>query len=414
MARAYFGSRISANMITTPEGYLVCKNVPIARIGHQEYLGSEFGAEHPGQMYDITRSEQEVFDKAAVASFEGKPVVDEHPSEDLTPENYSHYLKGVCREVHRGEGELQNCLVGDLIIYDAGLIDKIKKGKREISCGYDCLWCQTGDRSFAQKEIRGNHIAVVDKGRAGHKVAIRDSAAKRRKTMKGNNIFARMFAAFARDEANSPEDILEAAKLAGTGDGDPRPAPPPAPAPAPVHTPAPPPAPPKPAIDADLDARLKRIEDALEGLKPSAAPAPADEPDALDDLEDDLTNTPTHDEDDVVVDPDVINQNTGDDDGDELPEDDDPRGLAAINSSSRDDALKIIRNLRPVIAGLPTAQRKAAADSLARVIRGQVAQDSGYAVLQNAQRASRAHDSKTVGADYGRSIRDKYNPHYKN
>ena len=35
MAKAYFGSRLSANMITTPEGYLVCKNVPIARVGHQ-------------------------------------------------------------------------------------------------------------------------------------------------------------------------------------------------------------------------------------------------------------------------------------------------------------------------------------------------------------------------------------------
>ena len=77
MAKAYFGSRISANMITTPEGYLVCKNVPIARTGHQEYLGSEFGGPQPEARYDITRSEQEVFDRAAIASFEGKPVVDE-------------------------------------------------------------------------------------------------------------------------------------------------------------------------------------------------------------------------------------------------------------------------------------------------------------------------------------------------
>ena len=80
-----------------------------------------------------------------------------------------------------GERELKNCLVGDLIIYDKELIDKIKQGKREISCGYDCLWCQQDKDTFDQREIRGNHIAVVDKGRAGHKVAIRDSAGRSKK-----------------------------------------------------------------------------------------------------------------------------------------------------------------------------------------------------------------------------------------
>lgn len=87
MAKAYFGSRISANMITTPEGYLVCKNVPVARTGTQQYRGCEFGADEPNKIYNVTRSEPEVFDKAAVASFEGKPVCDEHPDTDVTPDN---------------------------------------------------------------------------------------------------------------------------------------------------------------------------------------------------------------------------------------------------------------------------------------------------------------------------------------
>ena len=176
MSKAYFGSRISDHILKTPEGFLICKDVPIARTGMQQYRGCEFGAQDSNRIYDVNRPEAQVFDRAAIASFEGKPVCDEHPSEDVTPENYRRYMKGVCRDVRRGEGDLANCLVADLLIYDADLIQKIEGGKREISCGYDCLWNPTGDASFDQLEIRGNHVAVVDKGRAGHMVAIRDSA----------------------------------------------------------------------------------------------------------------------------------------------------------------------------------------------------------------------------------------------
>lgn len=408
MAKAYFGSRISANMITTPEGYLVCKNVPIARVGHQEYLGAEFKGPVADRLYDVTRPEQEVFDKAAIASFEGKPVVDEHPDEDVTPENYSRYMKGVCREVRRGEGDLQNCLIGDLIIYDRALIDKIKNGKREISCGYDCLWCQTGDRSFEQREIRGNHIAVVNRGRAGHKIAIRDTA-ERSKNMK-KSILERMFAAFAKDEAATPEDILEASKTVNAANDTTHatPAPTPAPAPAPAQ-------PPKPAIDADLDARLKRIEDALASITAQKQQPPAEEADedldALDALESELQDCQTtDDEDDVVENPDVINQQADDEDPDD--EDVDPAPVQ-LNAASRDAAMQAVRNLRPVVASLPPSQRKKAADSLAMIIRGQVAKDSGYAALQKAKRSVAKDREPLDDKEYGRQIRDKYNPHYR-
>lgn len=173
--RAFYGSKISGHMIRTPEGYLVCKEVPIARTGTQEYLGREFGGENPEKIYVVKRPEEEVFSKAALASFEGKPVADEHPSEDVTPDNIGRYIKGTCRDVRRGEGALSDCVIADLIIYDKDLIQKIENGKRDISCGYDCLWDPKDDDTYVQREIRGNHVAVVEKGRAGHKVSIRDS-----------------------------------------------------------------------------------------------------------------------------------------------------------------------------------------------------------------------------------------------
>lgn len=173
--RAYFGSRISEHLAKTPEGFLICRDVPIARTGIQDYRGMEFGGEDPNKIYKVERPEEEVFNKAALASFEGKPVVDEHPHENVEPGNVLKYLKGTCRNVHRGEGALSNCMVADLIIYDQDLIRKIEDGKRDISCGYDCLWDPKDSDSYTQREIRGNHIAVVKNGRAGHKVSIRDS-----------------------------------------------------------------------------------------------------------------------------------------------------------------------------------------------------------------------------------------------
>lgn len=48
MVKAYYGSRISENIAETPEGYLICRNVPIARVGVQEYFGYEFGRQDDG------------------------------------------------------------------------------------------------------------------------------------------------------------------------------------------------------------------------------------------------------------------------------------------------------------------------------------------------------------------------------
>lgn len=406
MSKAYFGSIISDHIIKTPEGFLICKDVPIARTGTQQYRGCEFGGPVADGIYNVQRPEAEVFDRAAVASFEGKPVCDEHPEEDVTPDNYGRYMKGVCRDVRRGDGDLSNCLVADLVIYDADLINKIEAGKREISCGYDCLWNPTSDSSYDQLEIRGNHVAVVDRGRAGHKVAIRDTADdKKGGTKMSKSLIGRILRALARDESTTPEDMEAAAKLAGNSDAEPRPQPAPAPAPAAPATPAPA-AVPQPdnkpaAMDEATEARFKKIEDALEAISSKLNPAPpAAEPkkDALDALEEELQNkaptaapAPAGDEDDVI----------------EPPED--------INKEARDAAMALIKNLKPAVAAIPNeAQRKRAADSLAILIKGSMQQDAQYGELMQMRRRKAAQDSKPDDYALGREIAKKYNPHYKN
>ena len=423
--RAYFGSRISDHMIRTPEGYLVCKDVPIARTGIQNYRGMEFGGTDPNKIYNIERPEAEVFSKAALASFEGKPVVDEHPTEDVKPGNVLQYLKGTCRNVHRGEGALSDCIVADLIIYDDDLIRKIEDGKRDVSCGYDCLWDPKDRDTYVQREIRGNHVAVVNRGRAGHRVSIRDSkGGMKRMSTKKNSLWGRVLAAFAKDEDTTPEDLEAASKLnPKVQDEDPEPTK----DPEPQRT---------PAYDA-LDARLRRIEDALDAL--AAEPEsedeyenprseeedgedypdnPDDEPTALDALEGELTGerNPECAEDDGEEDvpAEEINAAHGEETEDDAdcidPGDEDDDAQAA-----RDAALDIIDGLKPVIANLPYRQRQRAADSMAALLRANLP-DRQYAGLMRAQQNGHsARDSDPIMDDeaYGRMIRDKYNPHYK-
>ena len=178
MRLTYFGTRLSENISRRePEGYLICLNVPVARTGMQEYLPEELGLDPGGPLVQVWRPSEEVFDPACVASFEGMPVTDDHPAfaDGVNTENIRYLQKGHAHNVRQGRGKEEDLLLADLIITDPGLIEEIMNGKREISCGYNYSLCEEEGR-YVQRNIRGNHIAVVDAGRAGPRVSIRDHA----------------------------------------------------------------------------------------------------------------------------------------------------------------------------------------------------------------------------------------------
>ncbi|NFH34444.1 DUF2213 domain-containing protein [Clostridium sporogenes] len=173
--RAFYGSRFSPNMTRTPEGFLICHNVPIARTGWYEYLPEELGIEgSQNELIKVYRDPDEVFSKTAIASFEGKPVTDEHPPDLLTADNSKIFIKGTTQNVRQDKKE-SDLLIADLIIYDSVLIDEVDQGKREVSCGYECDYKENEDGTYSQIDIRGNHVAVVEAGRAGNRVSIKDS-----------------------------------------------------------------------------------------------------------------------------------------------------------------------------------------------------------------------------------------------
>ena len=210
---SYYGYTISPNQLETGEGFLICRNVPIARIGVQDYIGREIGME-TDEVIQVNRPEEEVFSAAAMASFEGKPVTDDHPSEMVTPDNVALYEKGHAQNVRRGTGEFADYLVADLHIHDSELIKQIREGKRQISCGYECEYVET-DSGIQQTKIRGNHVAVVNEGRAGAKAAIMDSIkkqpekAERNKRMSKKSTLLKLFGIAASGKSEE-----EVAKLA--------------------------------------------------------------------------------------------------------------------------------------------------------------------------------------------------------
>ncbi len=170
----YYGTHLSENISRRePEGYLLCLNVPVARTGTQEYFPEELGQPPGPEPVPVFRPEDEVFAPETIASFEGMPVTNNHPPDGVTIENIRALQKGHAHNVRRGSGEESDLLLADLIITDPALIDAILSGKREISCGYTYELCEENGQ-YIQRKIRGNHVAVVDAGRAGPRVSIRD------------------------------------------------------------------------------------------------------------------------------------------------------------------------------------------------------------------------------------------------
>lgn len=159
----------------TPEGFLLCEEVPLARIGEMLY-GPQETPVPPGRdgLSHVFRDAETLFSAECIASFNGKPVVDGHPSDDVTPSNWKKLTRGFAMNVRRGTGDNADVLLADLLITDADTILAVQAGKREVSCGYDADYIVRSEGVGEQRNIIGNHIALVDRGRCGPRCAIGD------------------------------------------------------------------------------------------------------------------------------------------------------------------------------------------------------------------------------------------------
>lgn len=183
MKRYHYTSQISEHIKETPEGYLLCLDVPIARTGILEYLPEEVNMEaaEGRSAIQVYRMDADFFTAATLASFEGKPVTIDHPDDFVTPANWAGHVKGIAQNIRRGEGEDQDLLLADLLIMDGGAIQLVRGGLREISCGYDAEYEELAPGTGKQKNIIGNHIALVQNGRCGSRCQIKDKDMKKKK-----------------------------------------------------------------------------------------------------------------------------------------------------------------------------------------------------------------------------------------
>lgn len=159
--------RISANKYKTPEGYLVCVDSVLARTGKQTYRKNEIFVDcNDDTEIEVDRRPEEVFSEATLASFENKPITIEHPDEDVNTGNFKNLAVGFVRDIHRGKDNGQDVMLGTLVITDEEAISAVESGELlDLSCGYDCDIEDSANPQ--QRNIRGNHVALCENGRAG-------------------------------------------------------------------------------------------------------------------------------------------------------------------------------------------------------------------------------------------------------
>ncbi len=168
----------------TQDGYMAVR-AKAARTGTYAYLGSEIDPQNAHGLRDaglvhVLRDDAAVFDSKSAHSFIGKPITDNHPKEAVNAANWRDHARGVVMGAMR-DGEY---LAFDLLLTDGDTITAVDAGKRELSNGY-AADLQFGDFTgpggvkcvAKQVSITGNHVAIVDKGRAGASCAITDSVA---------------------------------------------------------------------------------------------------------------------------------------------------------------------------------------------------------------------------------------------
>jgi len=144
----------------------------LTRVGVLTYFGPDGAPVHE------YRPPDEVARADSLATLADAPVTDTHPPGRVTPETFQRYARGHVSGAARLDGDL---VTAPLVIQDAALLGKIERGEaREVSCGYTCDLDDTPGTTpdgirfdKIQRNIVYNHVAIVERGRAGSQVSLR-------------------------------------------------------------------------------------------------------------------------------------------------------------------------------------------------------------------------------------------------
>lgn len=161
-------------------GFWLIEGNPISKEGVFPYLGKTISPKlEPNRIYQVYRPYAELSSPETLKSFDGIPFIEDHEMlGDGFTSTDTRTPKGVLMNPRAENGGI----FGDLKIFSDSMKSTITNGKKELSLGYRCnyrlepgVW-NGQPYEVVQTDLRGNHIALVDKGRMGSSVRVYDWA----------------------------------------------------------------------------------------------------------------------------------------------------------------------------------------------------------------------------------------------
>lgn len=178
------GFRVDSKRIPDINGFIEIQDNPISKVGVFPYSGRAVGdLENPDKIYRVYRPEEELSNPETIKSFQLLPFVNDHPATllgseaiDASPVDKKPADGVIGEKVYFADGYLR----GNLKFFTDRIASAIDAGKREVSAGFRCMYEKAVGSfngqpyDYIQRNIRGNHVALVDQGRAGPDVAVLD------------------------------------------------------------------------------------------------------------------------------------------------------------------------------------------------------------------------------------------------
>ena len=170
----------------TDEGFLRGE-ASLTRSGNIQYKAKELSIANgdPNRTVTVYRKPEHVFNEETISSIRGAVVTLEHPKDSVKPESWKKLSVGNVVGEPRRAGDL---LVSDILVGDKDAIKKIETdGWSELSVGYSHGLVASDKNSGYDYEtnspLKINHVAIVERGRAGNRVRIFDSETTEESTM---------------------------------------------------------------------------------------------------------------------------------------------------------------------------------------------------------------------------------------
>lgn len=204
------------------------KDNPLSKVGIFPYLGRQISSElEPDKIYNVLRPEEELNNEETLNSFKLVPFVDEHTMLGTREGMQPAEEKGVHGVIGENVYFKDGIIYGDLKIFSESLKEEIENGKKELSMGYFCDYeLKNGEYNgepyqAVQKNLKINHVALVDEGRMGADVRVLDSKitfdtikeikemTKTQKKSLGKSALDEDIEEITKDECNTQDEIVD-------------------------------------------------------------------------------------------------------------------------------------------------------------------------------------------------------------